>query len=48
MEQLEHLKEDNDAEKVPATQDEHSEADADEYCPAAQLPVTADSPVVAQ
>jgi len=34
--------------KVPTKQDEHTVADAAEYLPAAQLPVTADNPAVAQ
>ena len=33
---------------VPTRQDEHTEADAAEYLPATQLPVTAESPTVAQ
>ena len=37
-----------DAAKVPIKQDEQTEADAAEYFPATQLPLTADSPVVAQ
>jgi len=34
--------------KVPTKQDEHTVADAAEYLPEAQLPVTTDKPAVAQ
>ena len=37
-----------EAAKVPIKQDEQTEADAAEYFPATQLPLTADSPEVAQ
>ena len=33
---------------MPVRQDEHTVADAAEYVPTAQLPVTVDNPVVAQ
>ena len=46
--QLVQLDEDAMEEKVPTKQDEQTCAEAAEYFPAAQLPVTADSPVVAQ
>ncbi len=42
------LVEDVEEEKVLTGQDEQTDADAAEYFPEAQLPVTADSPVVAQ
>jgi len=34
--------------KVPTGQDEQTDAEVPEYVPAAQMPVTADNPVVAQ
>ncbi len=42
------LVEDVEEEKVLTGQDKQTDAEAAEYFPAAQLPVTADSPVVAQ
>ena len=46
--QLVQLVEDVEEEKVLTRQDEQPVANTAEYFPAAQLPVTADSPVVAQ
>ena len=46
--QLEQTEEDAVEVKVSARQDEQTVADVAEYVPTAQLPVTADNPVVAQ
>ena len=48
MGQLVHTLDDEEAEYDPAAQEEHTVEDAIEYFPAAQTPVTAIRPVVAQ
>ncbi len=48
VEQLEQVVDELEAEYFPTRHDEQTVADAAEYFPAAQAPVTAESPVVAQ
>ena len=46
--QLEQIDDDDDTANVPTRQDEHIVAEAAEYFPVTQFPVTTESPVVAQ
>ena len=43
-----HALDEEEAEYEPASQEEHTVDEASEYVPAAQIPVTAERPVVAQ